>query len=418
MLPEVIMNTLYLSYDGMTDNLGQSQVIPYLAGLSAKGYATTLVSFEKEERFAANREKISKLLQQHNIKWQPLNYTKKPPILSTLWDVYRLRKVVERLHKKNNFKIVHCRSYITSLVGEYMKKRYGTKFIFDMRAFYADERVDGKLWNMDKWVFKKVYEYFKRKETDFLNIADHTITLTQKARDIIHTWKQIKSQPIPIEVIPCCADLEHFKRESINELWAQKFRKDLGISQNDFVLSYLGSIGTWYLLEEMLDFFVVLQEQKPEAKFLFITSEDPEYVKKAASDRGIAEDRLVIVYGKREEVPTLISLSQLSIFFIQPYFSKQGSSPTKHGEILGMGIPVVCNAGVGDVDEIVESTRSGILVKELNKTAYQKAVEEIDELLQKEPSLFRNAAFKYYSLKEGVEKYSKVYKLLTEASAL
>ena len=41
-------NILYLSYDGMTDPLGQSQVLPYLAGLSKKGFRFHLISFENK----------------------------------------------------------------------------------------------------------------------------------------------------------------------------------------------------------------------------------------------------------------------------------------------------------------------------------------------------------------------------------
>ena len=44
-------HALYLSYDGMTDPLGQSQVLPYIIGLQQKGIAFTLISFEKIERF-------------------------------------------------------------------------------------------------------------------------------------------------------------------------------------------------------------------------------------------------------------------------------------------------------------------------------------------------------------------------------
>ena len=44
------IKVLYISYDGMTDPLGQSQVLPYLEGLAKKNYAITLISFEKEER--------------------------------------------------------------------------------------------------------------------------------------------------------------------------------------------------------------------------------------------------------------------------------------------------------------------------------------------------------------------------------
>ena len=53
---------LYVSYDGMTDNLGQSQVIPYLKGLRKKGYAVHILSCEKEIAFEKRKKFISKLL--------------------------------------------------------------------------------------------------------------------------------------------------------------------------------------------------------------------------------------------------------------------------------------------------------------------------------------------------------------------
>ena len=158
------MKVLYLSYDGMTDNLGQSQVIPYLAGLSGKGCSITLVSFEKAEKFKTGQNKSSDLLKTSGITWKPLIYTKRPPILSTIWDVFRLKRLTSKIVQKEKFEIVHCRGYITSLAGIYIEKKFGLKFIFDMRAFYADERVDGKLWNTGKWIYRKVYQYFKRKE--------------------------------------------------------------------------------------------------------------------------------------------------------------------------------------------------------------------------------------------------------------
>src|SRR4051812_37566800 len=111
------VDVLYMSYDGMTDPLGQSQVIPYLQGLSKLGYHFTLISFEKKERFETSKELIGNLLKQSSIEWVPLVYTKSPPVLSTIYDVIRLRKKAFGLHRQKSFQIVHCRSYITSLVG-------------------------------------------------------------------------------------------------------------------------------------------------------------------------------------------------------------------------------------------------------------------------------------------------------------
>lgn len=408
------MKTLYFSYDGMTDNLGQSQVIPYLAGLSANGYEITLFSFEKEDRFAQGKEKIEQLLKSHNITWKPLPYTKEPPIISTIKDVFKLRSEARKLAATGEYKIVHCRGYITALIGLHLKRKFGLKFIFDMRAFYADERVDGNLWNTKKWIYRQVYNYFKRKEVEFLSNADYSITLTKKAKTIIHGWKNVKNQPVPIQVIPCCADLDHFKAENVDLELREKLMDEIGILDNEFVVTYLGSIGTWYMLDEMLDFFRILLRTKPNALLLFITPDEGGPIIDRALERGITLDKITVIKGQRDEVPTLLSLGKLSMFFIKPVFSKQGSSPTKHGEILGMGIPVICNAGVGDVDDIITSTQSGILVKEFNADAYKEAIAQIDEYLAKDKKVFRDAAEKVYALKEGVENYTQVYKAITD----
>jgi glycosyltransferase involved in cell wall biosynthesis len=404
---------LYLSYDGMTDPLGQSQVLPYLSGLTKAGYSITLISFEKKEKFEATGKAIGEQIKTLGIYWQPLSYTPKPPVLSTLWDVYRLRKKAEKLHKHKDFKIVHCRSYITSLVGEFLKKKYGIKFIFDMRAFFADERVDGGLWNRSNPVFNRVYLYFKKKEQDFLDYADHTISLTEAGKEIIHSWKHLKNQPVPVKVIPCCADLQHFSRATIDGKELSKYRTELGITESDFVISYLGSVGTWYLPDEMLSFFKRLLLKKPKAKFFFITGDNPSEILALAEKLNIPKDRFIIRKASRKEVPYFILLSKFSLFFIQPLFSKKGSSPTKHGEILGMGIPVVCNSGVGDVDRIVGDTQSGLLIDKFEDKEYDNVISQLDTLLQTPPEKLRAAAEKYYSLEEGVKRYLAVYNSLS-----
>src|SRR5258706_5149183 len=99
-----MIQVLYISYDGMTDQLGQSQVIPYLIGLSRKGYQFTLLSFEKPERFKKFGESISSLLKESNVDWVPISYTKSPPVLSTIWDVWRMKRKAFQLHHIKKFK--------------------------------------------------------------------------------------------------------------------------------------------------------------------------------------------------------------------------------------------------------------------------------------------------------------------------
>ncbi len=392
----------------MTDPLGQSQVIPYLKGLSGKGHEIHLISCEKKATDSKEFLSISVLLKELRIKWYPLKYTSTPPVFSTLLDIVKIKRAAKRIIIKNNIDIVHCRSYIAALVGLKMKKRLGTKFVFDMRGFWADERVDGKIWNLHNPLFKCVYNYFKKKEKQFLSSADYIICLTESGKSEILRW-EIPRQPLKIQVIPCCADLELFDKNKINETERKLFAEKLKIKESDFVLSYIGSIGTWYMLDEMLDFFKVLLKKKENAKFLFITPENHELLKMKTSEKNIPENKIVIQKATRNEVPALLSLSHISIFFIKPVFSKKASSPSKMGEIMGLGIPLICNSNVGDVDKIINDTKAGALVNLFNDKEYERVINEIDGLTFTNPVEIRNGAVKYFSLQEGVEKYNNIY---------
>ena len=243
-----------------------------------------------------------------------------------------------------------------------------------MRGFYADERVDGKLWNKNKFPFNKIYNYFKKKETAFLQHADYTISLTENGKKEIESWKLPNQSPI--KVIPCCTDENLFQTKNISDK-----REELGIKKDDFILSYVGSIGTWYMLDEMLDFFKVLNEKKPNAKFLFITKDDPNLVFSKAEQKGISKEKLIIQPSPRELMPSYIGVSDFSIFFILPVFSKKASSPTKMGEIMNLGIPIICNSGVGDVDDIMKACMPELLVKDFDNKEYNRIVDLIlDEL--------------------------------------
>jgi len=395
----------------MTDPLGQSQVIPYLQGLTKQGYFFTIISFEKPERFREYRNQISQLLQGSGIAWVPLVYHKKPPVLSTLYDMYRLRKKAYQLHRKYGFRIVHCRSYLTALVGMAMKQDYGVKFIFDMRGFWADERVEGGLWNLDNPVYRTIYRYFKGKEKALLSQADYTITLTYKARDIIHQWEGIKNQPIPVQVIPCCVDTALFDPEKVEESAQANLRRNLRIPPNAVVLSYLGSLGTWYMVEEMVAYFKVVRQHFATAHFLFITKDSPEEIYRYCQKYGIDPSRIIITSATREEVPLYLSLSDWSIFFIKPVFSKQASSATKMGEIMSMGIPFVTNRGWGDVAAIVRSEEGGLVVDALTEDEFKRVSRMFLEA-NKNPSLLRERATGHYDLCSGVDQYNEVYSRL------
>ena len=403
---------LFISYDGMTDPLGQSQVIPYLSGLTKFGYSFTILSCDKPEKFAANKEYVEKLIAGFPIKWVSIPYHKDPPVLSSIYDYRALKKKAKELHAKESFDMVHTRPGLPTLVALWMKKKYGIKFLNDVRGFWADERVDGGMWNLKNPVFKAVYRFFKKHEYECLEKADHVTCLTYAAKKEMLTWKNIKNQPLSIEVIPCSADLELFNPANIDQSLKQQFSKELDIQPGDMIFSYLGSIGGWYLTDEMMRLCKMIAVKFPAAKFLFISPHRHDEIEAAAAKQGLDAGRIITRQAGRHEVPVLLSFSSYSIFFIKPCYSKMSSSPTKHGEIMAMGIPVITNSGVGDVEEIVIKYNAGYIVRDFSEKEFMSVVNNIAAGNSFNNEEIRKGAVDFYALPQAIECYRKVYETI------
>jgi glycosyltransferase involved in cell wall biosynthesis len=299
----------YLSYDGMTDPLGQSQVIPYLTRLTATtNLRFTIISCEKPDRLAQNRALIQAQLAAAGIDWVPLPYTKRPPVFSTLLDLLRMGLALRKVRRARKLGVIHCRSYLPALLGLRERRKRGTPFIFDMRGLWADEKRDGGNWPQDNLVYRAIYRFFKRKEHQFLAEASATVSLTHAAVAEIRTWTGSDSFA-PIEVIPCCADLDHFRLLMLTDGERLELQRRLDVTDANPLLFYVGSIGTWYMLDEMLQFFSLYRLANPHAVFVVLTPDEPEQIRAAARDQGVPVEAVRIQFAQRADLPKLLSLA-------------------------------------------------------------------------------------------------------------
>jgi glycosyltransferase involved in cell wall biosynthesis len=405
---------LYITYDGLTDPLGQSQILPYLAGLAEDGeFEISIISCEKPQRLKEGFLRISDACQRARIKWHPIPYTKTPPILSTIKDIFALRRTATRIQREETIEIVHCRSYIPSLIGLSLKRRFATKFVFDMRGFWADERIDGGLWSLNKVIHRRMYAYFKKKEAEFIREADSIVVLTEAAKKEMKSWPE--SLPEKMTVIPCCADFDHFDFHRIEDGKPLQVRQELGIAPDALVIAYLGSIGTWYMADEMLAFFALLREVKPNSHLVFITNDDPVIIQDLAAKARIGKEAITAVSANRSEVPDLLVGTDINLFFIKPAYSKMASSPTKLAEVLGMGKPVICNTGVGDIATIFADGQLGVAIDVHDRSTWKPAIESIDKLLSLDRESIRERGMELFSLQNGVAAYRAIYESLRPA---
>lgn len=405
------MKVLYISYDGMTDSLGQSQVLPYLKELSKRGCEFHILSLEKEDKFNQYKSSIQLDCDKAKIKWRPLIYSSKIPIMSAYTNFKKLKREALKLHDEVNFDIVHCRSDIPGIIGHHLKKKKNVKFLFDMRGFWADERVEGNIWNKSNPIFSLLYGYFKKKETTLFREADAIISLTKKGKEIITNMHALSNYELDINVIPCCVDLNSFHKPEINDADKETLKLELNIQPDTTVIGYLGSIGTWYMLDEMLHFYAIQRNKLKQSVFLFVSGEPKESIQQKAKKYDIPLEEIIVKSTSHDGVPLHVSLFDYSLFFIRPTFSKSASSPTKQGELMAMEVPIICNSGVGDTDEIIHRYNAGAVLNRLSQEEFEAFDLNTTEFNAADS---RSGAEEWFSLTKGSESYLSVYKRITK----
>lgn len=407
------MKSLYISYDGMTDPLGGSQVLPYLEGLSRRGHRFWLISCEKDGTDPRAWERVRKTCAESGISWHPLRYHKSPPVLSTMWDVRAMRRKANALQDQVGFDLAHCRSYVPALIGLEVKRRRQVPFLFDMRGFWPEEKLEGGGWDRNV-LLRNVYRWFKQREREFFAEADAIVSLTEAARD------EMLARPLGDrprqgpQVIPCCVDLNHFQPPSNEE--RREARNALAVEPDAALLCYLGSLGSYYMLHEMLRFFAAMLQHAPDARFLFITREPEADVRKAASEIGLPDDSIIVQAADREDVPRLLAAADFGISFIKPTYSKTACSPTKLGEMMAVGMPVVVNAGVGDVDRVIAETGAGVIVNRFDGPELHAAASAL-LATKASPEQIRAGAQQWFALEEAIERYDVAYRSLQSVLA-
>ena len=387
---------VYVSYDGVLDPLGSSQVVPYVIGLSEQGFSPTLISFEKPER--SSRAEVGsetwQSLVTHGVRWVPLRYHKRPRLAATAVDVIAGRRAIAREWTRSSPRIVHCRGDLAGLMARLARLPSTCRFLYDVRGFFSDERVETGSWRRDGLLDRAV----RRVEAANLDRADGAVVLTQHAA---RTVRERRPSLPALRVIPTCVNVSGFRPRAAGQ-------------KPEFGLAYVGSVGTWYMADAMVS-FARLAVGAGYRRALFLTPEPQEIVR-----RGVTGDWAEVRTVPPRDVAEWLPRATAMFFFIKPVPSKRASCPTKFAEGLASGLPVVCNRGIGDLDDIVEREGVGVLIEEFSESAYVAALRRLEHLLGDPglPERCRRLAETRYSVRLGVAAYRELYDELLGRAAV
>ncbi len=400
------MAILYITYDGVLEPLGESQVVTYLEGL-ARSYEIALLSFEKPHDLTdrARVDAMRARLTHSRIAWTPLTYRKRPPVLSTLLDVVSGIRRARALCREHNVGVIHARSYVSSLIALGARGVSGAMFLFDMRGFWVDEKVEAGHWPAGGWLYR-VGKWWERR---FFREADAIVSLTQAGVDTFASLGYVIAPSVPVAVIPTCVDLQRFAPRPKDAQLLRQFGLEGAV-----VVGSTGTISNWYLRRETLTYLGRFAAARADVRVLFVTREDHDALRRDAVAAGVPADRLVLTKAGFDEMPALTALFDAGVFFIRPALSKRGSAATKLAEFLGCGVPVVINDGVGDSGSIVRSDHVGVVLDALDDVSMDGSFDAVQTMLDDVgmAGRCRAAAEMRFDVAKGIARYGELYRML------
>jgi glycosyltransferase involved in cell wall biosynthesis len=377
----------YVSYDGMGEPLGRSQVLAYLFRLAAD-YDITLFSFEKRD---ADVAALANELRDHGIRWLPLRYHKRPPVLATLLDAVVGWRAMLRAARTARPDIVHVRSYVPALIALWARPWTTNVLLFDIRGFWADERVEGGIWPSERLVYRALYSIAKWCESRFFARAQAVVTLTHAS--IPHIRRLAGRPDLAVEVIPTCVDLERFIPRPPNAAGPR--------------LTWSGSVGTWYRFD------LVPPLAGSIALPLQVLTRQTELAHRLLNGM-----QATVCSLTPDEVPGALCSGDVGLSLCVSSFSKVASAPTRFAEYLAAGMPVVVTTGVGDVAAIVEQYEVGVVLRGEDEEGLRDAATRLRLLLKDKalPARCRMVASQLFDVKSGSRSYAEIYDRLLRSN--
>ena len=394
-----LLRSLYICYLSLEDPLVRTQVVAYLEGLAARGHTIHLLTYEpklsRERRRALATELASR-----GITWRSLRYHKRPSLPATVYDALAGALLGTWLVHRHKLDAVHARSHVPAATGLIVRRLTRRRLIFDIRGLLGDEYADAGRWRRDGAAYR-LTAWIQRRA---IARADGIVVLTERVRG--HLFGA--SAPERTFVIPCCADLDRVAGDPGE---AERLRSDLELGGRS-VMVYVGKLTAPYMDREMARFFAVARRADPGLAFLVVTQAPPDSIVAELDAAGIAPADYRITYSAPERIGDHLGLADFAICFCQPSLARIASSPTKLGEYLGAGLPIVSGPDIGDMDAILGGG-VGAVVGSFDEDGYERGVQVIRAIVAdgEAAERCRTVARQVFSLTEvGIPRYDRLYR--------
>lgn len=405
-LPMVLPMVLYVTFDGLLQPLGRSQVTRYVDGLTQRGWRFVILSFERATDLA-DTNRVAELhawFAARQIEWIPRTY-QQGGARAVAANIAEGTAFALEIAADHDIALTHARSYLGAGVALAVQRTLGVPYLFDMRGYWVDERIEDGRWFTNPAALAVAR---RAERTMFQHSAAVVSLATPAADDIVAgrfgTWSK------PVVVIPTCVDTDEFIPGPPPTNLAPELHDKL-------VIGYVGSLNASYRFRESFELAKHVLDLRDDAHLLCLTGQ-PDQVTRELDALRIPRLRRTITSVRHEEIPQWLRLIDWGLMLLHEPFAKRGSMPTKLAEFFATGIRPIAYGCNEDVVDWVRRAGSGIVLDSCTPSALRAAAEEIarrgKRLRGADPvgERAREITMPHFSAASGVERYDALYRAL------
>ena len=366
----------YLTIDSLSEGVGSSQITPLISRLSKAGLKINLISYEKSKQ----NSELADYFKLIGVDWNARAFGAN----GFMGGISRLNNLRQEIPKTN---LIHARSDIPAVSGIASRR---APVLWDVRSLWADQKVmiQKNLLN------KTLYRSYRALET----IASHqSLGMSTLTSAVIPVLEERNGKLPPLRaVVPTAVDLDRFQ---LNSKLPSKLRALFSGTYNDYYDLRLSAL----FMEELRS----------------LTELETHWARPLESEKkqiNVGEDR--IFPASQNEMAELIPNYSfgISVCKLDAGPSLSAAMPTKIGEFLACGRPIVVNKGLGDMDKFIKEFNVGVSLDGNSINLKKSAAELINLVLDPEtPDRCRALAEKHFSMEVGAKRYLDLYGQMLKA---
>ena len=407
---------VYLSFDGLLEPLGYSQVVRVVAGLAdGAGIRMTICSLEKPgDREDGDREEaLEAELLGRTIRWRRRSFSTGGGPLEVARNVEAMRSMVAEIVDDEGVDLLHARSYVAASVARFVFRRHGVPYLFDTRGFWVDERLE-----RGRWFGGPIGEEAARIwEAGLYRDCAGAVTLTEVAAERIRAGARGRwPADRPLAVIPTCVDYDEFEVAGDDEVPVEL--EDAAIGEGP-VIGYIGAVNQAYRLRDSLRLFDHILARRPEAHLVCLTRERDQ-MRRAIDRQGLPSAKTTVTTADHRRMPAWLGRIDWGLLLRDTADDQRaylGAMPTKLGEFFAAGVRPLYAGHNPEVRRWVERAKSGHLLASCDEEALRRAADRVATTPVSDQTLWgaRWRTRGHFGLGSAVERYRRLYdEILTD----